>query len=760
MSLKSFASKINTVKLSHIFHLSPLFRSRLSVVLSWLMCLGLLSACSTSKFIPDGEYYLDKVSIRSDNKQVNASSLEPYIRQKANSRWFSIFKIPLATYSLAGRDTSKWVNRTLQKIGEEPVVYDTVQARLSMNDLKLAMQNLGYMNASVELKTKTKGKKLKATYLLHPGEPYYINSIKYDIQDERIDSLLQLSDLKNQGIKAGDPFTVARLDEERKRITNLLLNNGYYRFHKDFIMYGADSLRGTKNIDIVLHLLKYRATTNMPETHHPRYYIRNVYFHNNDSNTTYLRPKVLWNNSWMKEGDVFSASDLQRTYNNFAKLRAVRYTNIRFVEVPDTTLLDCHININHSKRQSVSFQPEGTNTAGNLGAAASVTYENRNLFKGSEVFSLQFRAAFEAITGLEGYQNKDYKEFGVESKLHFPRFVAPFLSLDFRRKSNATSELSVGWNLQNRPEFHRRVYSTAWRYLWSVAQKNLSYRLDLLDLNYVYMPWISPTFKADYLDNNTHRNAILRYNYEDLFIAKLGFGMSYNDGTNVLRTNIETAGNVLNAVSLLTKGQTNKEGHYSLFNIAYAQYVKLDVDYTRLIKFDMHNSLALHAGLGVAYPYGNSTILPFEKRYFSGGANSVRGWSVRELGPGNFRGTDGRIDFINQTGDVKLDMNVEFRTFLFWKLHGAAFIDAGNIWTLRNYADQPGGQFKLNKFYEQIAVAYGLGFRLNFDYFIIRFDLGMKAINPAYANKKEHYAFLYPKLSRDFKFHFAVGLPF
>ena len=274
------------------------------------------------------------------------------------------------------------------------------------------------------------------------------------------------------------------------------------------------------------------------------------------------------------------------------------------------------------------------------------------------------------------------------------------------------------------------------------------------------MPWISATFKNDYLDNADNRNAILRYNYEDLFIMKMGFALAYNDGENALRANFESAGNLLNGLSKGLGFKTNSEGQHTLFNIAYAQYVKLDLDYTHLFQFDKRNALALHAGLGVAYPYGNSTILPFEKRYFSGGPNSVRGWSVRELGPGKFKGTDGRIDFINQTGDVKLDLNAEYRTSLFWKLQGAVFIDAGNIWTLRNYEDQPGGQFKLSEFYKQIAAAYGLGLRLNFDYFILRFDLGMKAINPAYDSQNEHWAIIHPKLSRDFAFHFAVGLPF
>ena len=725
----------------------------------WCM-VALLAACSATKFVPDESYLLEKVELKADTKKFNVASLEPYIRQKANSKWFSVFKIPLGTYALSGRDTTRWINRTLRKIGEEPVVYDTLQAQLSCNDLKLALQNMGYMNAEVDLTTRAKGKRLTAIYTLHPGTPFFINSVRYDIQDSVIARMLDLDNPSRQELKAGDPFTVTRLEEERKRITRILMDSGYYRFHKDFIQYGADSTAGQNQINLMLHLLPYRPNSGAPETLHPRYSIRNVTFSSNDSAKIHLRPRVLRRSTLIKEGDLFSATQLQRTYANFARMQAVRYTNIRFTEAPDTTLLDCDINISTNKPSSISFQPEGTNTAGDLGAAASVTYENRNLFRGSELLSIQLRAAYEAITGLEGYQNKDYQEYGVETKLTFPRFVAPFLSRSFRRRSIATSELSLNWNLQNRPEFHRRVFSTAWRYHWNEPRHHISYRYDFFDINYVYMPWISSRFKADYLDNVTSRNAILRYNYEDLFILKMGFGLAFNDGENALKVNVESAGNMLHAVSKMFRLPQNADGKYTLVKIAYAQYVKFDVDFTRLFQFDERNSLAFHVGLGVAYPYGNSTILPFEKRYFSGGANSVRGWRVRELGPGTFKGTDGRIDFINQTGDMKLDMNLEYRTFLGWKLHGAVFVDAGNIWTLRNYADQPGGQFRFNSFYRQIALAYGLGLRLNFDYFILRFDLGMKAVNPAYETSREHYPLLYPNFKRDFAFHFAVGLPF
>ncbi len=699
----------------------------------------LTTACSTGKYVQEGEYILDKVAVVSDQSDYNASPLSQYVRQKEKPKLFSLFRNPFS---------------------RKPVIYDTLQARLSCQDLMTAMQNEGYMNAGVSLYTETKGKKLKATYVLHPGQPFLIGKVNYDIQDEGILQLLHLDQPANQQIKPGMRFTVETLDNERKRIAGLLSDNGYFRFNKDFIHFAADTIMGRKDIALTLQLRKYKPNNNSPEVDHTRYLIRDVLFQSNDSDRIHLRKQVLLNATAIKEGRPYDASALQRTYNNFARLQAVKYTNIKFAEVPDTNLLDCHIQISTNKPSTISFQPEGTNTAGDLGAAASITYTNRNLFHGSEQLSIEFRGAYEAITGLEGYQDQNYTEFSVETKLVFPRFLAPFLSKSFRRRQTASSEWAVSWDFQNRPEFHRRVFSSAWRYRWSEPKHHLNYRFDLLDLNYVYMPWISSTFKRDYLDNAENRNAILRYNYEDIFIMKTGFTVSYTDGVDAVRANFESAGNLLNGVSKGFGFKTNSQGQHTLFNIAYAQYVKFDFDYTHLFQFDKRNALALHAGLGVAYPYGNSTVLPFEKRYFSGGANSVRGWSVRELGPGKFKGTDGRIDFINQTGDVKLDLNAEYRSSLFWKLQGALFIDAGNIWTLRNYAEQPGGQFKFTEFYKQIAASYGMGLRLNFDYFILRFDVGMKAINPAYESEKEHWSIIHPKLSRDFDFHFAVGLPF
>lgn len=718
------------------------------------------TSCSTTKFVPDGKYLLTDVKIETDNKNVNTSQMEQYINQKANTKWFSLFAVPLGTYNLSGRDSTKWINRILKRLGEEPVLFDTLKAEMSRKNLGTVMQNMGYLHADVSLKTIANDKKIKVIYTLHTGKPYFIGNIEYDIYDKNIAQILDMKNENNRGLKKGMIFSINNLENERKRITNILSDSGYYKFNKDYIIYEADSTRTNDSIDVNLKLMKFRTNSKSPEKDHNRYYINKVNFTSADGDKIKLRRSVLSDNLAIKEGAPFCEHDLQTTYNNFARLQAVKYTNIRFEELPDTSLLNCNIQLSTNKPNTISFQPEGTNTAGDLGAAASLTYENRNLFHGSEMLSIQLRAAFEAITGLEGYQAEDYEEYNIEGRLMFPRFIAPFLSENFRRNSNAHSELTVNYNLQNRPEFHRRVFTAAWKYLWNAPKQNSTYRFDLIDLNYVYMPWISEKFKEDYLDDDSNRNAILRYNYEDLFIMKMGFGMTYNNGVHAIKANIETSGNLLSLLSGVSKFDKNSQGQYTLFNIAFAQYVKADFDYTRLFTFDWRNSLALHFGFGIAYPYGNSKILPFEKRYFSGGANSVRGWNVRELGPGKFKGTDGRIDFINQTGDMKLDFNLEYRTALFWKFNGAFFIDAGNIWTLRSYADQPGGQFKFDEFYKQIAVSYGLGIRLNLDYFILRLDMGVKAINPAYTTAKEHYPIISPNFKRDFSLHFAVGLPF
>ena len=754
-----------------------------------------LASCSATKFVPDGSYLLDEVKIHTDNKEIKPSDMRLYVRQNPNSKWFSTIKTQLYVYNWSGRDSTKWFNRFLRKIGDAPVIYNESDAIRSQEEIAKAVQNLGYMGASVKRTTKTKKKKLKLFYEITSGKPYIVRTLKYDISDKKIAEYLR-NDSTQSMLREGMLFDVNVLDAERQRITDYLLCNGYYKFNKDYITYTADTARNTHQVDLTLHLLPYKTYVGDTPKEHFQYKINKINFITdydvlqssalssieiNDSlhyngfpiyykDKLYLRPKVLVDNLRFASGDLYDERNVQKTYTYFGRLSALKYTNIRFFETQngDSTQLNCYVMLTKSKHKSISFELEGTNSAGDLGAAASVSFQHRNLFRGSETFMVKFRGAYEAISGLQpGYKNHNYTEYGVETSINFPNFLFPFLTSDFKRRIKATTEFGLQYNYQLRPEFSRTISSASWSYKWMQKQK-IQHRIDLLDISYLYLPWISSQFQEDYI-NKDKDNYILKYNYENRLIVRMGYNYSYNSAggalvNNTITTNsysiragFESAGNILYGISKMINMRKNKDGEYAILGIPYAQYLKGDFDFAKNIIIDHRNSLAFHAGIGIAVPYGNAKVVPFEKRYFSGGANSVRGWSVRNLGPGSFAG-DG--NFMNQSGDIKLDASIEYRTRLFWKFRGAAFIDAGNIWTIREYENQPGGVFEFDKFYKQIAVAYGLGLRLDLDFFVLRFDGGMKAINPKYKKAKERYPIIHPKFSRDFAFHFAVGYPF
>lgn len=676
------------------------------------------------------------------------------------------------------------------------MVYDSVQAERSRSNIEAAIRNMGYLQAKVGQKEQVRKRKLNLALDVKAGPCYFVDKIERRIDDPVVDSIVAASWQQSELFR-GMPFDINKLDRERSRITTLLQNSGYYRFSKSYVTFDADTTLDNHFVGLTLRIPLYREPQADSLKAHPRFWLRNVNYLvdtdasslRNDSSSSFkvgqnyhfffdrhlqLRPSFLISKTELQPQALFNEAAVQDTYSNLSQLSAVLGANVSAEPVASAAdSLDAVVSVMMAKRHGVTAALEGTNSAGDLGAAVSMGYENRNLFRRSALASLKLRGAFEAIKGLEGYNDQNYIEYSAEANLNFPEFMFPFLTRSFRRSIKAQSIASVMFDSQDRPEFHRRVLTGAWRYRWNRMNQQLQHRVDLVDLNYVFMPWISETFRREYLSDNGSRNAVLRYNYENLFIMRWGYnfyftslppsgqGTSYGQNAYSLRLGVETAGNFLYGLSNLLSGQHSSQlDAYTLFNIAYAQYVKFDFDYAKSFRFDERNSLALHAAFGAAFPYANSKVLPYEKRYFSGGANSVRGWSVRGLGPGSFSGSDGRVDFIRQTGDLKLDLSAEWRTHLFWKFDGAAFIDAGNIWTLRDYEEQPGGQFRFDKFYKQIAVAYGLGLRLNFGYFILRLDGGMKAINPAYESGRDHYPIIHPKFNRDFHLHFAVGMPF
>ena len=743
-----------------------------------------LASCSVYKYVPEDHYLLNKIEVTTDDKSVqDVSKYKNLSYQTPNSRWFGLFRFPLRFYSL-----------TKTKSGEAPVIYDPLLSEATKTDIRRALMNSGYLNAEVSYTSVNKRRpKTTVRYKLEPGKMFVVDSIRVTVQDEAIKKILD--EHKDETLLVpGINLDADLLNDERIRIVDLVHKYGYYKFNRDFVSFVADTVKGSDKVG--LRMIVAAESTDEDGTVHPhrQFTITSIDYVLSDKNgnlptaassttdsyngirVTYpgldkkplLRPKIIDIHTFLREGMIYNSDSISKTYSSLSRLGMLRYSNISREEIPGKdNELSVNVLLMSLPKHSVSFEVEGTNTAGDLGAAASVAFTDRNLFRGSEQLTLKVRGAYESISNLPGYTGDTYLEYGFEANLDFPEFLMPFMSQDLQRRSQATSRLSAKINTQLRPEFQKTIFSAGWSYKWGDTWQK-THQLDVLDVNYLVVPWISDHFREEYLDQVTSARSILKYNYEDLLITKFGYTFYYSNARinstapfqYSVRIGAETSGNMFNLMAEPLGFEKNESGQSMVMGVAFAQYVKHDFSITANWRLDRMNNLVAHLEWGVAVPYGNSTSLPFEKRYFAGGANSVRGWAVRELGPGRYKGDDKTIDYIKQSGDIKLGASLEYRSKLFWKVNGAAFVDAGNIWTIRQYAEQPGGLFEFDSFYKQIAVSYGLGLRFDFRFLVLRLDGGMKAYDPSGSTPFRRLPLIHPNMSRDFAFHLAVGYPF
>lgn len=762
----------------------------------------IVTGCSSTRHVSQGDFLLDKVnlSINDSTGRVDATEMTSFIRQMPNHKMLWSIKFRLGIYNMSGSDSTKWWNKWVRKLGEPPVVYDSSLMASSVEQLEKAMINKGflYATASADTMRDDHKKKIKVKYNIEPGILYMVDSVNYVFPDTVFRNLV-MADSSNFIIRKGSPLDRNMLESQRERIASLLKNNGYYGFSKEFITFNADTTQGSNLVDLTLKINPPFQNQNLPVLSHEKYFIREVRFItdfdpskgesysdiiNNSKETIYkdieifsketpyLRPAVLWENCYLRAGQPYNQRDVDRTYTSLSRLGILKFINITFVPVSskdsDNELI-AYVLLTPARSQTISFEIEGTNSEGDLGVAGAVTYTHRNLGKGSETLTAKLRGAYESLSGnLEGLIHDRYMEYSLDMNLAFPKFKAPFLSDRFKRKVNASSELSLSMSYQERPEYTRIISTAGWSYRWVHNRNRNVYIFTPIDINYVYLPEST----IDFIDNIAPDNPLLKYSYEDHFIMRMGFtfyrsnkreqrpwDLTFQRNIYTIRANFETAGNLLYLLNMIFRPRSHVSSNpYKLFGIYYSQYLRLNSDFSFLHIFDNRNSLALRAGFGIGFPYGNSTILPFEKRFYGGGANGVRGWDVRTLGPGSFPGTNSVSDFINQCGDIRFILSAEMRTKLFWVLELAAFIDAGNIWTIHDYPNQPGGMFHFNKFYKQLAASYGLGLRFDFSYFLLRFDMGMKAHNPAMG--QQHWPLIHPNWHRDSSFHFSIGYPF
>lgn len=735
--------------------------------------LFILCSCNTTKFVPQDQCLLNKARIKCvDDKKVPTNELRTYLRQRQNTEILGFWKLQLHIYNTAPVDTTTQSNKRLarnaHKMGEAPVIYDDELTGISMQQLRLQMNNMGYFNAEVDTHKVVQKRKVDLSYLITAHQPYIIRHYEVDIPDSAIYEIATNDRCK---IKEGMQFSAATLDEERQRIATSLRNRGYFYFEKSMLEFTADSALDSHEVDIRIHMAPY--VEHMDEETlrrmHTQYTIRQVHYqidydpnHLPDSvdlhqatdkygnvyswtGNRFLRNNALRQSSRLHPDQRYAEWRVERTYARMNALPPVKYVDIAFNTVGDS-LLDCYITVSRGKLNSIAAEVEGTYSAGDWGIAAGLTYSNKNIFKGAEVLTIGGRASYEwRANGGRAIEAK------AEAGLLFPSNV----------------RINAAYNYQQRPdEYSRTIVNAGLGYIIPRRPNTRwTHQFNLVDINYIYVPWMNKLFYEEFLS----KSSVLKASYEDHFILDWSYQGSYtsfnqrypNRSYMQFAVRVETAGNVLYGLSRIANFQQDKNGSYMLWKIPFAQYAKGDINFTYHGIITPKHHLVGHIGIGVAVPYLNASVLPFEKRYFGGGANSIRGWQARTLGPGTFRGNGNTRVYDLQCGDIKLDMNIEYRFKVLKFLELAAFLDAGNIWTIREYELQPGGVFGKD-FYKQIAWSYGAGIRFDLSILIFRVDFGVKLHDPSRIaeGKQWRTAPNGLKWKDDMTLHFAIGYPF
>ncbi|MBA4411093.1 MAG: outer membrane protein assembly factor [Odoribacter sp.] len=754
-----------------------------------------MASCSSTRFVPEGKYLLNKISVKVDDKKLKRDELKTHVKQKVNLRILGFMKFHLWVYNLS---SAKKENDWLKRIGEAPVLYDEFQTRRSQSQLLIYLKNKGYYKAEVNDSVITgKGqKKLNLIFDIKARQPYQIRNIIYSIKDPNLRIVL-LGDSINRLIRTNDVFDLDILNAERKRISQFLNNRGYFNFSEEFISFQADTSFFNFRVDLTVSVDDALLKNDEKEVvEHQKYKIRNYLINssykaadlsanqpgqsldtliNKDYIFTYsgklkYKPELFYNLNRLKDSAYYSLQNAEKTYRALNRLKQFSLINIGFSETylfdqDSIPLLDCRMQLSPLPRQNISVDVEGTNSSGNLGVAGNFNFQHRNVFSGAEVFDLQLRVARERQQINDSIFNT--QEYGFESSLTIPKFLSFIKAKQLFTFQIPETKFTVGYNYQNRPDYTRTITNLKFGYNWKTTNYHF-HTLNLVDLNYVHLYNQNPAFI------NSISDLYIKSSFTDHLIAASNYSWMYNT-QNVLKRedykyykfNIESAGNLLGLYSrLINKDKTSvldkvtnlTSSHYEILNTRFAQYVKGDFEYRYGHVIDKLSSIVGRAFIGVGVPYGNFNVLPFEKKYFTGGANGIRAWQVRSLGPGSYKAPSNI--YPNQSSDIKLESNLEYRFRLFWIMEGALFLDAGNIWAINYKDNREGSVFKINGFYRQIAVGSGFGVRFDFTYFLFRLDLGMKMRDPSLPAGKRFIPGNYPITGDHFNLSFAIGYPF
>ncbi len=747
------------------------------------LLLALFASCSTVRIIPDGQSRLkqNKIKVLND-KKYPVSGIQPYLKQKPNSYYFFGWNPFLSVYNWSNGKGDGW-DRFVKKLGVAPVIYDSSLVESSKRNIYDHLEYNGYYNSSVSDSVYTKNKKTTVTYNITLGKRYPLDKIEYIVNDKSLDSIITYSQ-RNSAIKKGEYLSEKLLSAEEQRMTEIIRNHGYYAFDRSYFHFEADTFSNKGAANLKIYLKNYRRNENPEDSvPHIKYYFRNVNIISNPNLTDYgiyedpfdflvfdtvgingtnvifwekpvMKARVLANTNSIAPGALYSESAIRSTYNRFTSMRFFSSVNIQ-LDKADSNLVDCGITLSPSKRQGYKINFEmSINSTGLFGVSPEIAYYNKSLFGGGEWFDLSFMGNFQFKFNDPVRSN----EFGVSASLSLPKFL--FLPNRLFKRTLPRTELSLSYNYQSRPEYTRNIISATYGYTWNVRNR-FFYRINPIQINIVKLADLSEAFFESL------RDPYLRNSYQNHFDLGLGASFYYTTDASAnpknsyfyLRWQNDIAGNLMSAFNRYMKSDAS--GHRLVWETPYSQYYRTEVSAVYTWKFGKDNRQAVAARVlaGVGIPYGNSNALPFEKQFWAGGANSLRGWAAKSVGPG-MAPADSSFRIPNQTGDFRLEANIEYRFPIVWKFAGGIFVDAGNIWNLRKSSDSESarlGQIKAETFLSSIAVSYGIGLRLDLDFVLMRIDLGMVGFDP----RKQSW--IHPRdwfRPGTYAVQFGVGYPF
>ncbi len=757
--------------------------------------LAFIASCSMRKHIPDDKMILKHniVEIETNDVAFTKSDITPYISQTSNSKFLGLMPLTWIYYKTENKTDKKffnWINKT---IGKKPVYFSDELKDKSKSQIEKYLNDIGYFNSKIYTQIKNNRGIGSVTYDIYPTTPYIIDEITYNINDSSIYNYVK--NIENElPVQKGDIYNAFDLDDERDMITEYLKNNGYYYFTKDYIFMEIDTNFSAHKANVNIRIDNAIDPLTLKNENHKKYYINDIFIYPKgtslsglDVDTVHysfnlgkrfgdesfyfiyngdpkIRFKTFDNLIQIHRGQPYSLHSVTQTYKSLNNLKIYNLTNIDFEPVKSENdsinLLNCNIALNRTKVNFYSIQLEGTNSSGDLGILGSFTYRNRNIFKGSEIFNISVKAGTQAQSVLDDDGNTSLfntKEFGIDGSIYFPKFLSPIKLNNFAKEFQPRTTITIGYNYQSRPIYDRQITMLTYGYNW-MSNEHEQHILTPITLNSVKVD-PTPSFE-EILEQETNQRI------KDQYTSHLIFGMDYtyifsNQNVRFLKdffyfkANIQSSGNILSAFNNTDLIKT-VDNYHEIFGIRYAQYIRFALDFRYFHYTIGENQIATRLMIGAGIPYGNSNDMPFEKSFYAGGTNGMRGWQFRELGPGTFSNPD-KLN-IERIGDIQLEFNLEYRFPIYSILKGAIFTDIGNIWTMKENETFAGGEFHFNTFYKQLAADAGLGLRLDISFLLFRLDVAAPMVNPAYP---EGQRWRISKLQfNDFILNFGIGYPF